>query len=514
MKKVLLSLFTLACYMATAQPGGNLDLSFNTTGIVVKDSGPLELFQDVKMQADDKIVAVGTVYDATYAASIVVSRFNTNGSYDNTFGTNGTFTYTLNYETGAYECYIKSNGQILVVGYTTDNGGMGMAMLLLQLNSDGTLDNNFGTNGVTYFDISSREDIAYGLAVQSDDKIVICGTTVDTSGVDYKYVPMLARFNSNGTQDTNFGVNGLALVPVNFAENDFTAVRIQSDGKIVAAGHIANGLLWYSALVARFNSDGTPDNTFGTNGVVNKNINNVDDEFFDLELVENKGIILTGFSVTQSDLYFHLLAMKLDSTGTPDAAFGTNGVVVLGTESMNVGNALEIQADGKIIIAGGALEAPPGNLDWGLWRLNPNGTPDADFGSNGRLTLDFNDQADEALGVVQQDNEKIVVVGKSRNIDIDLTIARFDDKLDYTLVNTTNAPQLAVYPNPVSNNLFINGLTQTATISIYNAAGALVASQQLNGTISMVNTGALSAGLYMAKVNTGNNQTSFKFIKE
>lgn len=175
--------------------------------------------------------------------------------------------------------------------------------------------------------------------------------------------------------------------------------------------------------------------------MVNKNVNNVDDEFFDMQLITPQcDIVLTGFSVTQSDLYYHLLAMKYDSTGAPVASFGNNGTVVLGTESMNVGDALFLQDDGKILIGGGAGEAPPGNQDWGLWRLNADGSPDNGFGYNGRIMLDFNGQADEALGIARQTDEKIVLAGKSRNTSVDLAIARYDDKLAYT--STVNTPAL------------------------------------------------------------------------
>lgn len=515
MKKLLIAFLSFSSYCAVAQSAGALDPTFNTTGIVVKDSGPLELYQDVKIQADGKIVAVGTVYDATYSADIVVARLNSDGTYDNSFGTNGIFTFGLNYETGSYQCLVKSNGKILVAGYTTDNGGNGTAMLVLQLNSDGTLDNAFGNAGVSYFDIGPREDMAYGLALQSDDKIVVCGTTVDTTTVEYNNVPIVVRFNTNGTVDNSFGTNGIARIPTTYAENDFVAIGVQPNGKIVAAGHIANGLLWFSALIARFNTDGTLDTGFGNNGIVNKNVNNVDDEFFDMQLITPQcDIVLTGFSVTQSDLYYHLLAMKYDSTGTPVASFGNNGTVVLGTESMNVGDALFLQDDGKILIAGGAGEAPPGNQDWGLWRLNADGSTDNGFGYNGRIMLDFNGQADEALGIARQSDDKIVLAGKSRNTDVDLAIARYDDKLAYTSTVNTPALKFSYYPNPVTNTLFIQGIGQMATATVYNAVGNLVATYPLADTNASIDVNGLAAGIYMVKINTGNAQAAFKFVRQ
>lgn len=514
MKKLALILFSALGGITSAQTVGALDLTFNTTGIVQNDMGPLDLYQDVKIQPDGKIVAVGTSYDGSYAASIVVTRMLEDGTYDAAFGTNGVFTYHLNYETGAYECIVKSDGKILVVGYTTDNGGNGMAMLLVQLNADGTPDTNFGNNGVSYFDIGPREDMAYGIALQSDNKIVVCGTSVDTTTINYDIVPVVVRFTATGQPDNSFGTNAIARIPVSFTENEFTVVRIQPDGKILAAGHIGNGLLWFSALIARFNTDGTLDNTFGNNGIVNKNVNNVDDEFFDMQLTPDNNILLTGFTTTQGNLYYHTLVMKYDFNGDSVASFGTNGKVVLGTEPMNVGDALTLQPDGKLLIAGASGMAPPDNQDWGLWRLNADGSTDNGFGYNGRITLDFAGAADEALGVALQADGKIVVAGKSRNPLPDFAIARYDDKLAYTAVINTPSLQFSYYPNPATNTLFIKGINQKATASLYNATGGLVKSQQLADANASLDISGLAAGIYMVKLQTATAQASFKFIRQ
>lgn len=518
MKNYILTAIIVASYgTVSAQTFGNLDPTFNTTGIAQNDVGPLELYQDVKIQLDGKVIAVGTTYDPNYVASIIVGRLLPDGTYDSSFGTNGVFTYHLNYETGAYDSYLDKDGKLIVAGYTTDNGGGGMAMLLLRLNTDGTLDTSFGVNGVTYYDIGPREDIAYGIAIQNDDKILICGSSVDTTTVNYDFIPVVLRFSPDGAIDTTFGDNGIAKIPVLYNDNEFTTLCIQPNGKIIAAGHIANDLLWFSALIARFNTDGSLDTTYGNNGIVNKNVNNVDDEFFDIQLTTNNQVLLTGFTTTQGDFVYHTLVMKYDSTGSPFNGFGSGGQVVLGTEGMNVGDALAVQPDGKILIAGGSGQAPPDNLNWGLWRLNADGSTDNTFGENGRITTDFYNGVDEALGIALQTDNKIVVAGKSRNdANFNLTVVRYDPSLVYTtgIDNTKANAALTVFPNPANNTLFICGLTKKANVFIYDLVGQLVASSLLTSENGSIDVSALQSGIYVIRIADGTSQKTIKFIKK
>jgi hypothetical protein len=126
-------------------------------------------------------------------------------------------------------------------------------------------------------------------------------------------------------------------------DKDFLAIDLESDGKIIAAGHISNGLSWFSLLVARFDEDGILDPGYGTGGVVNMNLNNVDDEFYDLQITDTDESLLTGFTVSQSDFFFHLLLMKFDITGNPVTSFGDNGVVTYGDVPYTFGDAMSFR---------------------------------------------------------------------------------------------------------------------------------------------------------------------------
>lgn len=407
---------------AIGQTPGTPDLTFGTSGKTLFSFDQTDLYNDVKVQSDGKIVAVGTSMSAIYSSVIVVSRFMPDGTLDASFGTGGNFSYTYNgnVESMAYKCLIKSNGKILIAGHTTDYTNWGI--LLLQLTTSGVPDASFGTAGVVYQSLGPGESISSGLVQQSDGKILISGYSSDAG---FNNAPFIMRFTSSGAVDNTFGTNGYVELPVSEMDNEFASVCVQPDGKILAAGHYQAGLSWFSLLLARFNQNGTPDLTYGNAGVVKMNLGNVDDEFFDMQMDGNQ-CILTGFTVNQSDISYHLLLMKFDENGSPVTSFGDNGKVIWGDVPYTFGDAVEIQSDGKIIVAGCTGEQLPADNNWALWRFTVDGTPDNTFGTNGVTTTDFAGNPDEALGV-ELWQDKIVVAGKARNAanQLDFAVARY-----------------------------------------------------------------------------------------
>jgi uncharacterized delta-60 repeat protein len=290
--------------------------------------------------------------------------------------------------------------------------------------------------------------------LQDDGKILAAGYYQNS---EYKNVPVVLRFTPTGILDNSFVTNGLAQVPVTDSDNDFSAVSVQSDGKIIAAGHISNGLNWFSLLIARFDQNGTLDAGYGSNGVVNQTLGNVDDEFFDMKLTENDEAILTGFTVTQSDIYYHLLLMKFDISGQPASEFGNNGVVTAGEFPYSFGDALVFQTDGKILVCGSTGQLAPDNNDWAIWRFNPDGSKDSSFGTDGLVTTDFFGNAEEALGLALYQN-KIIVAGKTRNAEnrLDFAVARYTNDVGVSVQESVKLPAFGVSPNPANGGESIN----------------------------------------------------------
>jgi uncharacterized delta-60 repeat protein len=505
---IFTTLIALSGNLAAQNMSGALDSTFNGNGMVILDNGYLDIYQDVKIQTDGKIVAVGTTYDANWAADFQVTRLLSDGTYDPDFGENGVFNYHLGYETGAYSCQIRDDGKILVAGISMDDFG-GFAMLLLRLEENGVLDESFGDNGMAYFDYGPGEDMAYAMTLQDDGKILLAGNIKDE---EFRMVPAVVRFTENGILDESFGADGVAMIPVTETENEFSGIVVQPDGKIVAAGHISNGLSWFSLLMARFDTTGVLDPSFGNLGVVNTNLNNVDDEFFDLRLTSSGEIVATGFTTTQGDFNFHLLVMKFDQNGNPVTDFGDEGMIIWGETSYNVGYAMEILEDDKIVIAGSSGEKAPMDSDWGIWKFNDDGSLDGSFGNFGTVTTDATGEFDEALGIAVQEDGKLVTAGKFRmENNINFGVVRYLNELTVSVSEILIDNRISVMPNPVrkGGNISIAlelDESQEIALEIADMTGSVVLSRSLGyqaeGTMmdSFRFNSEISDGIYFIRV--------------
>lgn len=487
MKKLLFNLLFIALIALPArffaQNPGTLDPTFGNDGVVIFDNGNLDLFTNVAIQDDQKIVAIGMTYDANFYSSAQAYRFLPDGSLDMTFATDGVFTLSLNYEANVYGLLIKDDGKILMAGSTTDYNDY--RILIIQLNSDGSLDENFGVNGVVVQKVSPIEegyfeDFGYAVAMQ-DNNILVAGTM---KTLDYFNAPVVVRFTEYGELDATFGDGGVANIPVIETENDFDCLVVQADGKIVASGHYAVDMLQFAMLVVRFNADGTIDNTFGEDGKFIQTYG-ADAEGFGIALNENNDIVVAGFAATP-EYNFNMLLMKLETEGALDPDFGDNGFVISDMGNYDVGAAVQIQEDGKILVAGGTGEGAPGDVEMAVWRYLENGSLDMTFGLDGMATVQISERVDEALGMALQSDGKIVIAGKSRNEmnNHDFIVARMMNDLQ------TGTPELAaktkqsIAPNPVNagNKMHINFELPTnsnATVDIYNSVGSLVGSVDL-----------------------------------
>jgi uncharacterized delta-60 repeat protein len=228
---------------------------------------------------------------------IILIRLNSNGTLDNTFGIGGTVTYNgpsngVDWipENGN-SLALQPDGKIVVVGSSLN--WINWDVLVLRFNSNGTLDNTFGTEGaVTYNSPANSDDFGNGVALQGDGKVVVVGERFSWSSY---WDALLLRYNSNGTLDTTFGTGGAVTYNGPSNDDDYAyGVALQKDGKIVVVG--GSYYSWTSlgdALVLRYNSNGTLDTNFGTGGVVTYNgPTNGDDCAAGLVLQKNRIIVV------------------------------------------------------------------------------------------------------------------------------------------------------------------------------------------------------------------------------
>lgn len=241
-------------------------------------------------------------------------------------------------------------------------------------------------------------------------------------------ISILAAEAQPGSLDPSFGIGGKVITNLGYNTNDRgTAVAIQADGKIVLAGTSNNNIccpLNDDFVLARYNSDGTLDNTFCSGGLDTANFGSIMNESYHDIYIQNDGKILAGgSSYNGSDADFALV--RYNSDGTFDSTFGSAGKVFIdfgGTHDL--GRSVVMQPDGKILMAG--LSNNGSDYDFALVRYNSNGSLDTTFGSAGKTLTDFGGYSDAAYSMFTQTDGKIVVAG-STNIgsDYNYALARY-----------------------------------------------------------------------------------------
>ena len=294
------------------------------------------------------------------------------GTLDSSFGTNGKVVTTMSGY--AFCTALQEDGKIIVAGLAKPEE----VLILARYNIDGNLDSSFGENGKVLTDLVPGYNFNYSqakaLAFQKDGKIVVTGYGYRDIGLYSDYDILLVRYNADGSLDAGFGNNGVVIN--DFGDpNEFSYdVALQPDGKIVIGG------LSGSMLVARYNTDGSPDITFGDVGWKKYNTGFANT----IAIQPDAKIILGGVN---SDKYTdRFMLCRIQSDGNVDNSFGNNGTVVTdfapgsGDEQIN---SIVLQPDGKII-AGGSTDLENGNIALARYQLN--GLLDTSFGINGKVT--------------------------------------------------------------------------------------------------------------------------------
>jgi uncharacterized delta-60 repeat protein len=381
---------------------GDLDQTFGAGGIVTTDFGnTFDMGEEVAIQPDGKIVVAGTreTGSGDFAGDFAVARYNADGSLDATFGTGGIVFTDLNAGSGdvARGLVLQADGRIVVAGDSTMSvSPFGQDFAVVRYNTDGTLDTTFGTGGVVLTDFgASFFEEAFAVAIDSAGRIVVAGGSY-TFATQRDFA--VARYNPDGSLDPSFNGDGRAITAISANNFDVAAdVAIQADDKIVVAGFADSNF-----AVARFNVDGTLDGSATTNfGGLFAAATAV--------LIQPDGKVLAVGSTTSTTTTDFAL-VRFNTDGTPDATFGINGHVMTDFTATDVLTDVVLQADGRIVVTGRTFDQTNGD-DFALARYEANGTLDATFGTAGIVRTDIATSSDEARGMAIQADGKIVVAG-------------------------------------------------------------------------------------------------------
>ncbi len=440
---LLLPIFTFNRVQAVE---GELDLSFGTNGKAVATFGERPILNPphephansrpatLAIQADGKILLAGQNFFTKDLSrtdtDFSLTRHNSDGNVDENFGNLGKITVDFSQgNDSAKALALQADGKILVVGAAQvgqasnpSNNDFG----IIRVNGDGSADLTFGQSGRLTTDFSEKSDTALALAVQPDGHFIVAGVSVSD---DKKNYLALARYQSDGRLDIGFGTDGKLIRE--FAGR-ISIIRFQPDGQILVAGSTTDS----DFTLARYQADGRLDMTFGVNGQVTTLFSAPYAIVNDLAFTPQGQIIATG--TTGSDPLFigfaDIALVRYNKDGSLDTSFANQGVFNRDLFNQHeIGNALAVQPDGDLIVAGFIT---PINYyfsfntgDYLILRFTPDGQLDNRFGDAGAIKTDFGLE-DQAFVAGLQKDGRLVVGGYTRRTLIewrpsDFSLARY-----------------------------------------------------------------------------------------
>ena len=338
---------------------------------------------DVAIQ-NGKPIVVGTSND-----NFQVFRFNTDGSPDTTFNKTGEVSIDFGGDDVAHSVVLTPDGKIVIAG--TSNGNWAVA----ELNSNGSLDRKLDSNGLLERDFGLPAD-AWNIAPATNGNDLYIAGLVQKDGENRATI---LRLLPDGELDSTWKPPVISHVA---GKN--TAMAIQPDGKVVLACLVSQGV-----VVARFNSDGSPDMTFGTRGRSTFRFSQSAEQVYGLTIQSDGKIVLAGSKGTGGHSAFALA--RLTARGELDTSFNQSGIVAtsFGKNSRASAQDVAVLPNGNIMVAGGAIG------DFAIAEYNPDGTLDKNFNGIGTSTFDFGSSHDIAAALALADDGSIYAAGSSRN---------------------------------------------------------------------------------------------------
>lgn len=343
------SAFSFTLVRLTA--GGTPDSTFGTNGIANADFAG-GIARAVIQQTDGKLVLAGSAASANGAEDIALARFDADGTLDASFGNGGKVTLDIGGSADFASGLIQQPGGNFVIAGGTNSGGPNR-LVLARFNVNGTLDVTFGTGGTTLVDFGGgSESWANAIAQQQDGELIAAGRVFGPTSQDIG----IARVTANGALDPSFAGDGLLVVDNGGSDEEAYAVAIQPDDSIVAVGYTSSsGGSPVSALLLRVKGNGSFDGGFGISG--RSVIDLGGDSILNSIVVQANGqLIATGSLATNVGGEDMILA-RFNSDGALDTSYGIDGVSTADfgtgdTAHLSLGVALIQQADGKYVAAG------------------------------------------------------------------------------------------------------------------------------------------------------------------
>jgi uncharacterized delta-60 repeat protein len=416
---------------------GSLDTTFSVDGKLDQNLGGDDIAIGTVIQGDGKIVTVGII-DQQTTIDFYLRRYNRDGSDDNQFNNNAkTTTPNLGSDVRAAATVVQKDGFFYVIGQIGAGVSAAANIFIAKYRADGSLETTFGGQsgapaGFSFVGTAVDDEIPSAAVIQSDGKILIVGSVFNELAQDKDII--IARFNSNGSLDTTFGVAGKVITPIG-DEDKALEVKLQQIGteeRIVVTG--STGVAGSEDMILlRYLSTGALDTTFGSGGKVQTSFGSGSDVGRDLVILPGNKIFVVGETASGSSGKSDIALARYNSDGQLDLSFDQDGKKTINVSASTSGSdgALKVRLDskGKIVILGYADSASTG-VDSALVRLNSDGNLDASFGISGVLLTSIGSGAsgDNAFTIdINSRDNSIVIAGGIENStgNLDSFVAKY-----------------------------------------------------------------------------------------
>lgn len=429
----------------------DLDPSFDGDGIVTTDHGEFEQINDIAIQPDGKIVAVGhsgILHDTIQEPlSMMIARYNADGSLDATFGSGGIVTTDIGAYAKAFAVAIQTDGKIVTGGRS--GTVLQSDFTLVRYNPNGSLDTSFGTGGIVITSFGASSEIQ-DVAIQADGKILVTGPAPGLS--TSLTIFTVARYNTDGSLDATFDGDGVSqAVPAGFPLSPAVvprAIAVQADQKLAVAGVcVVDSSLKF--CVSRYNPNGSLDNTFDSDGLVMTDFDSSFGGFAnDLSIQPDGKIVAAGQCFPPGGGVIPALA-RYNPNGSLDSSFDSDGRVTMPNSVQFEPEALALQANGKMVIAG--RDFIFFNSEIAVARFNPDGSLDNTFGSGGLVSTPVGTAHSAANAIAVQTDGRIVAGGYGNFSGLASIVS------DFALVRygtVVNHPPNVTITGPASGSVF------------------------------------------------------------
>jgi uncharacterized delta-60 repeat protein len=458
-----------------AQP--ELDTTFNSSGKKVLQIAALGNTNDMVIQPDNKIVLVSSCYSINVSfVPLCMVRLNEDGSFDSTFGggpltpAGVSFTIIQNAQSGTTSgVALQDDGKLVLAGHISMTASSNNENLIIaRYNANGTLDKSFGSGGKVITDVApGQNDRAKKVVIQPDGKIVVVGYQGTSTGGFQQFI---ARYTSDGTLDDSFGTGGIVKPTISGQSTLGISIALQPDGRILVGGNLLNFTSPSSGsyMLMRLNRDGSTDaswNGDGFNSIAYGAPNYPDAGIRSLAIRPDGRVVALG----HGNVIF-----SFNPNGSPDLSFDSDGTRPALNGSSDTYD-LMLSAGGRITVVG----HPPVMFNFNppmlyqAARYMPDGSPDMTFSDDGYLSIDVGSSMSDGARAVAVDSLGRTIIGGLSAVG---TVHFPFENPQFSLVRLIAPP---AFPVGISGRVTLwDGTPVTkATITLRNSAGTTVISR-------------------------------------